>query len=293
MPEPGREARPVAREVVVYPGFYAIDQIARQIHRSISAIDNGFNRRVPESAMAYYAAALSYARLLKVLDLSGRPLTHDEDSFMRMIYAGEYSVPALLGYFMDGIGNTKLNQREVRVRASKRTYVRSDEDGSVGWFGKIGPDTHYLYASYPCLAVYATKVALDMAFTNDPNLDSVWELPADIRPEDANAGNATENLLGYRQLVKLTPLQMQWLQESGFSDQGDYNSAHPSIPYLPDLLTAVQTELTGTKVKLVPMNKDDIGSVAQTITTKLPYAPVKAEEGSQNMIATRRCWNRR
>lgn len=110
MPEPGREARPIAKEVVVYPGFYSLDQVARQIHKSVTSTDNGYSRRVPESATYYYVASMAYARLLKVLDMSGRPISHEENTFMKMMYAGSYQVPAILGYFFDSIGNTKLNR---------------------------------------------------------------------------------------------------------------------------------------------------------------------------------------
>jgi hypothetical protein len=114
-PEPGREARPIARELLVYPGFYSTDQLSSQVHKSLAAIGNGFSQRVPESALSYYIAATAYARLLKALDTSGRPITSEEDPFMRMIYAGNYNVPAIIVYFTDGLGNTKLNHREVRL----------------------------------------------------------------------------------------------------------------------------------------------------------------------------------
>jgi hypothetical protein len=51
-------------------------------------------------------------------------------------------------------------------------------------------------------------------------------------------------------------------------------------------MTAVQIELTATKTKLVPMNRDDVGSFAQTVTIKQPTAPMNVEDGKQNMIAT-------
>jgi hypothetical protein len=137
------------------------------------------------------------------------PITNEEDSYMRMIYAGNYNVPPIIGYFMDGLGNTKLNHREVRMRAKPRNYVKSEEDSSIGWCGKINEHTHYLYAAHSCLAAYATRIDADMPFTLDEGIDPVWQLPPDIRPDDANAENATSNLLGYKSANKLTPLHMQ------------------------------------------------------------------------------------
>lgn len=130
---------------------------------------------------------------------------------------------------MDGLDNTKLNHREVRMRAKPRSYVESEEDDSIGWFRKINQHTHYLYAAYPCLVVYAIRIIADMSFIIDEGLDPVWQLPPDIRPDDANVGNATSNLLGFKPANKLTPLQMQWLIESGFNDEAGYVSTHPTI----------------------------------------------------------------
>jgi hypothetical protein len=76
------------------------------------------------------------------------------------------------------------------------------------------------------------------------------------------------------------------LTESDFNDEGEYTSTHPTIPLLSELMTAVQIELTATKTKLVPMNKDDVRSLAQTVTIKQPTAPMNVDEGKQNMIAT-------
>jgi hypothetical protein len=171
--------------------FYSIDKLSSQVYKSVATIDNRFSRGVPESALTYYIAATAYARLLKALNMSGRPITNEEDSFMRMIYAGNYNVPSIIGYFMDGLGNTKLNHREVRMRAKPRKYVKSKEGSSIGWLGKINEHTHYPYAAYPCLAVYATRIVADMFFTLDEGIDPVWQLPPDVRPEDANAANAT------------------------------------------------------------------------------------------------------
>lgn len=37
MAEPGREARPIATEVLVYPGFHSVDQLSSPVHKSVAA----------------------------------------------------------------------------------------------------------------------------------------------------------------------------------------------------------------------------------------------------------------
>lgn len=39
LPNPGQESRPVAQELRVYPGFYAMSDLSLETHRHIAAID--------------------------------------------------------------------------------------------------------------------------------------------------------------------------------------------------------------------------------------------------------------
>jgi hypothetical protein len=90
---------------------------------------------------------------------------------------------------------------------------------SVGWFGRVTTDTHYLYREYPCLAVYVERVMMDLNFNHrereqrrahaaweadedalndeEPDIDpEIWNLPDDMPPVEENARRPTENLLG-------------------------------------------------------------------------------------------------
>ena len=153
LPNIGQEGRPVAEELTVYPGFFALTDIFREVHKHIAASDSGISRKVPQSAFAYYTGVLCYARLLKVAYGSARPLTCDEEEFMRLVYEGDFRPPEPIAFYLQGLGCTTLqNQREIRFRMRPRRYV-AFEDGSFGWFGRVDGNTYYLYASYPCLAV--------------------------------------------------------------------------------------------------------------------------------------------
>ncbi|OAD52939.1 hypothetical protein WN48_11185 [Eufriesea mexicana] len=164
---PGREARPIAREDLVHPGFFSIDQISTQTHQSIASVETGFSRRVTEGAFNYYTACLAYARMLKVLKRSGRPVSSSEESFMDMIYSGNYQTPLV-------------------------------------W-----------------QTVYACRLQADITYTSQPDVDPHCNLPNDIRPAEENAGFPTSNLLGYAPSRELTPHQIQWFHEAGFTDNGN------------------------------------------------------------------------
>lgn len=112
MPNPGQESRPLATELLVYPGFFALTKLNTETHRVIAAIDTSVSRKIPESAFSYYSAVLANARLFKVLKISGRRITSSEESFKDMVYAGEYQPPESIAYYLKGFGNTKIqNQR--------------------------------------------------------------------------------------------------------------------------------------------------------------------------------------
>ena len=125
LPVPSQESRPIAQELVVYPATTALSTITRQIHQTVSAFDNGFSRRVPESVFAYYVACLVYARLLKCLKMFSRPVTSDEENFMDMVYHGNFQPPASLGAYLQGFGNFN------RLTATRRKALRV----SVCFFG--------------------------------------------------------------------------------------------------------------------------------------------------------------
>lgn len=283
----GCEASPMPKESLVYPAFYAIDRLSDHVHKGVASVNYGFSLHVTQSAFRYYVAAASYARLLKVLHLSGRSITSAEEEFMSMMYSGGFNLPNLIGYYLDGIGNTMINHREVRIQAKPRNCVQSKDDNSIGWFGAITAQTHYLYAAYPCLAVYATRIQMDILYSNQKLEVPDWNLPEDIRPLNEIADTPTANLLGYAPARKLPQIQLQWLYGCGFNWAGNYVSEHPTIPFLATILCAVHIELRGSKIKVVPMNKDLIGSLAQTVTTRVtPGAIAPMQESKQNMLAT-------
>lgn len=119
---------------------------------------------------------------------------------------------------------------------------------------------------------------MDITRTTNRDLPDVWQLPDDIRPEDQDAGFPTQNLLGYGPASVLTPIQIQWLVEAGFNEAGDYVLEMRDMPLMLTLLVAVQTELSGTRCKLVPLTAEETGSTAQSVTVTTPpggIAPVR------------------
>jgi hypothetical protein len=281
--------------LIVYPGFFAISQLSNETHRVLAAVDTSISKKVPESAYAYYAAVLGYARLLRVLSLSSRRITADEESFMAQVFNGNFSPPESLSFYLKGFGNAKLqNQRDLRFRAKPRPTIAS-ADGSIGWFGKIDQNTHYLYATYPCLAVYMKRIQADWNFTQDPhNEDPNWDLPDDITPdpepdEDHDPippGKPTKNLLGWAPARRLGSEQVAWLHDAGFGPDFGFDSEHDTIPFMLTLMNAVQTEINNARLKTndVPATSD--GSLTQTVVTTVPFEPEYArDEGRNNMIA--------
>ncbi|CAK9811173.1 Zwei Ig domain protein zig-8 [Anthophora plagiata] len=143
LPEPGRVARPIAKEVVVFPGFYSIDQLIHQVYRNISAVDNDFSRPVSEAAFGYYVAANVYARMLKILNLSGRQIIKcavKNGGSVVEHHSSSYWQPLGQPYF----DNT--TKRETTTIVGQSAYlhcrVRNLGDRAVSWIRKR--DLHIL-----------------------------------------------------------------------------------------------------------------------------------------------------
>lgn len=132
-----QEGRPIAQEQKVYPTFGALPSVSTQLHQYICAIDNGFSRRVPESAFHYYCAAISTARMYKVKKMTSGSLTASETAFMDAIYSADFQVPHLLNYYLSGFGNFTLNGRDLKVKFKHLNYIESQDDDLLGWFGRI------------------------------------------------------------------------------------------------------------------------------------------------------------
>ena len=151
----------------------------------------------------------------------------------------------------------------LRFRARPRQSVAS-EDGSIGSFGRVDHNKHYLYASYPCLAVYVKRIQNDFNYRQDIDLDPHWDLPEDIVPGEAAVGLPTINLLGYATSQVMSPAQIQWLRNAGFGPDFEFESEHDSIPYVGSLMNAVRQEIDCARIKSGELVISSEGSVGQS-----------------------------
>lgn len=98
--------------------------------------------------------------MIKVLKTSSRRVSAEEEAFMDLVYAGDFKPPESVAYYLKGFGNAKLPDQRELIRARPCNVVAS-EDGSIGWFGRVDQNTHHLYGSCPCLAVYVKRIQND------------------------------------------------------------------------------------------------------------------------------------
>lgn len=76
-------------------------------------------------------------------------------------------------------------------------------------------DTQPSYESMAAPVVLARRIVEDLLFTQDPNRDRNWNLPANLKPEERDAGSPTRNLLGWAPAITLTTEQRQLLESAG------------------------------------------------------------------------------
>ncbi|PPD98787.1 hypothetical protein GOBAR_DD04219 [Gossypium barbadense] len=115
--------------------------------------------------------------------------------------------------------------------------------------------------SYPCLAVYASKVLADL----DPGeYARHWDFPQEIVPEAPGGEGPSLSLLGYSYRSRLSRSQRQFLEGCKVFADEPFESANLSICLNLNLLYAVQNELDAASgMKTSPLPTLLLGSQAQ------------------------------
>jgi hypothetical protein len=263
-PSPGAELRPNVGEHRIYSGVAGLNEIVNQLYTRLVAKSTGFARRVPLSALQYYAGTIVYAQLLRQVELNGFQIARNERDFVATVRELALKPPEIIRLLCAGLGNVALpNGRMLRFDMAPRGYHDDEESNTFGWFGQVGPDNHYLYRDYPNIAVYVDTIQRTLRRTANRNLPEYDDLPEGIQPEDENHDLPNENMLGYGPAQILRPDQLQFLVGNGFNAEGEFASQHDVIPYFPDLLRNVQQEIDQCKLTLNNIEDSLDGSVSQ------------------------------
>lgn len=277
--------RPRHQSQQIFPGCYQLPYLIEQMYCSMEKEHPVFCSLVSQAAFGYYCAVIVYKRILRLRLANYDPLTKDELSFMKQVDALKLRVPLLLQNYIAGMGNVSFHNGHCREKFVFKThpikYVSSSTDGSMGWFGRVGPETHFLYQKYPCLTVYAKRIIEE--FRCQPGDEThQWNLPEDIAPLDPNAGCPSENLLGYVPCEPLRANQKKFLKRCDM-DGTHFPTSNDSFCLSLKLLGEIRRELVAEKeLKLFSSNiqKGD-GSVAQLPYHKLSNFPLPHETDVQ------------
>lgn len=257
----GADMAPMPNIEYVYSSACLLPLVVQTMHVRFCARSAGYARRVSHSAFSYYCAVLVWYRMLSLQRMNGFHLSADEERFVEQVPTLLLEAPLLLAHYLSGYGNTRVpSGREIRFRMLDRRYVRC-QAGSVGWFGQVDEATQPLYQNYPCLAVYATKVLVDV----DPNDDApYWDLPEGISPVIDGALRPSDALLGYGRRSVLSREQTAFFAASGIVQDEHFPSANAEIPLSLSLLQAIHAELRQVDgIKLSPVPVQLVGSQAQ------------------------------
>ncbi|XP_063701966.1 uncharacterized protein LOC134832012 isoform X1 [Culicoides brevitarsis] len=252
----------------IFPGCYQLPLLIEQMYDELERNHPIFTSLVSESAFAYYCAVVVYNRILHLRKMNGEVLTTDEMKFIKQVDALNLRVPCLLQCYIAGMGNVTIQEGHIREKFRFKThpitYVTA-ADSSMGWFGRVAAETHFLYQKYPCLTVFAKRIVEEVGFEkgNSP----VWNLPEDIAPANEEAGFPSENLLGYGPLQPLRASQKIFLKRCGISEPR-FPTANDTFCLCLKLLSEIRRELVAEKQLKLFSSKihGENGSVAQ-----LPY----------------------
>lgn len=250
----------------IFPGFYQLPRLTKILYSQLITDHPSFGKLVPESAFAYYCAVVVYFRLMRLLKIKNRAMSDDEMRFLAKVHKCNLMVPALLQDYVAALGDVTFYNGHFRERYEFSMLpfdYYTSKDKSTGWFGPINEKTFVYYLMYPCLSIYAKRIIQDLMFSIGTGEEN-WNLPADIAPQEPNAGYPTENLLGYAKAMKLTTDQINFLYQGGISDNCFYTS-NDTILLSTSLISLINDELI--RLKDVRLNsalcKYRQGSVAQ------------------------------
>lgn len=229
----------------ISPEMLGLNGLIDSVYLKLTATGTYFSKHVPKSVFSYYCCVFSYARLLRLAHDSGTPLTNDEQSFVDFVDGSGFVMPEPLRLYLAAFGKTSLSSgTKLRFRLAPREYCSADN--IPGFFGRVGAQTHYLYAAYPCLAVCACRILADLSRTADGVAQ--WDLPQAIRPlprEGIRFGYPTENMVGYGLAAHLKTSQRTWLENLGVfgGDRPMFPSLNNTLPINAQLLEAVSYSL--------------------------------------------------
>ena len=259
----GDELQPMPNIEYVFSSAEVLPQLCSVVHQANVAASAAYSRRVPESAFNYYAAVLTYARMLSLHKANGLLLSLDEDRFCEQVSSLQLEAPVLLAHFLSGFGNTRVpSGRDVRFRMLDRPDY-GDYDGIPGWFGQVSSETQPLYQNYPCLAVYAARMMSSLGLANAA-ANLWWIPPLEVRPGLAGEMRPSSAMLGYGPRERLSPGQSALLEGAGIMVGEYFPTSNPSLPLCFPLLLAIHNELKtiGGK-KMLPLPTAILGSQAQ------------------------------
>jgi hypothetical protein len=107
----------------------------------------------------------------------------EERNLVRYLRSSEYPVHETINSYLRGIGDfedpsgTKHQFRLLRLPGV------NEYEGVSGFFGRVGPETHFLYESLPAPGVVALRLLRDLVYTRHIFDHPDWDLPDALRPE--------------------------------------------------------------------------------------------------------------
>ena len=224
--------------------------LVRRTYENVCTADKEFSRHVSYSMYQYYNTIHFWGRVAMIRSHSGRT-TEDERNLISYLSSREYPIHEPISAFLRALGDFEDPSGSEHYFRLMSLPNAQEIDDIAGFFGRVGPDTHYLYESLPSPGVVALRVIKDLEYTRGEGPKD-WNLPDEIQPlemappveeeeweeeqgqaqdeaipeEERRAAERAErprnlptaNLLGWGPAVKLTTEQRQTLENCGVED---------------------------------------------------------------------------
>lgn len=188
--------------------FERLDSIIDQTYDTLNSSHRGFAKNVSRSAYSYYTWQHAYARVIAIKKHRGEE-SFTEDRHLEYLRGDTHPLPAPIEEYLRAVKD--INDT-TGITYKIAFHVWSNRHGH---FQRISAQTHSYYESLAAPVVIARRVIEDLLYTQNPARKRNWNVPANIAPEEDEAGLPTKNLLGWAPAVTLTNEQRQLLESAG------------------------------------------------------------------------------
>lgn len=187
------------------PQFSGFNSVVQAVYNQYVAHQLDTSKSLSLGMLTYYAAAISWLRMLRIKQVNGDSLSRTERDILATMEEIPLSLPQPLSVYLKAFGNiTSPTQENLFPH-----FLEFPESDDHAHWGMIDLQNHTKYENYPALGIAAELLMKESDPTVNPGAWRPSVIPADTSP--------TEALLCYVPILHVRPEVRNSLQINGIT----------------------------------------------------------------------------